>query len=309
MILFQNCSQIQPQAGLIEQQSLYDGAQKIDQIYLASLISDSTLLFSQSGSTNLISLLPEYSDKGSIFISVDLPFSGTLASFAGSTNSEEIRITINNDEVRAYHLTDSSNYSYKTQNIPQGSQRILIALSAGVEPDDLILMVNGKRSLQSAVHVGAPSSFSYVYKSFTSSSVLENFVFNRNLNAAELNVYSRFLAQRYSISQVVFDPQVLMPEGGSPTNNNPSPEFLAAKSVIDNSCISCHNNSNVGDFRNLTQAQFIQKGLVVPGDLAGSKLYYRLNGATSGPGARNMPQGGQLSSPQIQAVTDWIMSL
>jgi hypothetical protein len=309
MLFFQNCSQIKPMEGVIENQSLYDGAKKLDDLYLSALKADTTLLFSRSNNINEVSELPAFSDAGSVLVAVDLPATGVIASLAGSVDSEEIRITVENNFVYAYHLTDANNYVYKSMPVPTGVTKILIAVSAGPQPENLVLLVNGQLATNELQKIGAATAFSYVYKDIVYSTTLDVLVLNRHLTAAELNVFSRYIAKKSTIAGVVFDPQVINPsQGGGETA--PTPLFLAAKVVIDNNCTSCHNNnSTIGDYRNLTQAQFVQKGLVVPSDLANSKLYYRLDGAVVGPGPRNMPQGGQLSPTQIQAVSDWIGSL
>ena len=41
------------------------------------------------------------------------------------------------------------------------------------------------------------------------------------------------------------------------------------------------------------------------GSPAGSKLYYRLQGAPGG----NMPQGGSISAADVQTISDWITNV
>lgn len=67
-----------------------------------------------------------------------------------------------------------------------------------------------------------------------------------------------------------------------------------AKAIFDSKCNACHAFANSTDMVNL--------GLIVPGDLANSKIYQRLINDT-------MPQGGPaLDAASKQVVFDWISS-
>ena len=85
-----------------------------------------------------------------------------------------------------------------------------------------------------------------------------------------------------------------------------SSDFLAVKTMIRNSCISCH-----AEWNSYTSADFIASGLVVIANATASKLYYRNQNATSGAGPRNMPNGGQaaLTEAELIIMTNWINSL
>ncbi len=85
-----------------------------------------------------------------------------------------------------------------------------------------------------------------------------------------------------------------------------SSDFLAVKSMIRNSCVSCH-----AEWNSYTETDFKMAGLVVAANPTASKLYYRNQNSTSGVGPRNMPYGGQvaLTDAELFIMTNWINSL
>ncbi len=85
-----------------------------------------------------------------------------------------------------------------------------------------------------------------------------------------------------------------------------SAEFLAVKTMLRNSCISCH-----AEWNSYSNTDFLSSGLVVAANATGSKLYYRNQKATSGSGPTNMPNGGQvaLTEAELMVMTSWINSL
>lgn len=80
-----------------------------------------------------------------------------------------------------------------------------------------------------------------------------------------------------------------------------SSEFLEVRAIVDG-CLGCH-----GDF-GTTQAEWIQNGLVVPGEPFSSSLYFRLKGS-EGPGTKNMPPFGSLVSEDVLKIQTWIENL
>ena len=85
-----------------------------------------------------------------------------------------------------------------------------------------------------------------------------------------------------------------------------SADFLAVKTMLRNSCISCH-----AEWNSYTDADFVSSGLVAAANATASKLYYRNQNATSGAGPTNMPSGGQaaLTEAELVTMTNWINSL
>ncbi len=85
-----------------------------------------------------------------------------------------------------------------------------------------------------------------------------------------------------------------------------STDFLAVKTMLRNSCISCH-----AEWNSYTDTDFVNTGLVIAANSAASKLYYRNQVATMGPGPKNMPSGGQaaLTDAELAIMINWINSL
>lgn len=85
-----------------------------------------------------------------------------------------------------------------------------------------------------------------------------------------------------------------------------SSDFLAVKTMLRSSCISCHPEWN-----SYTDTDFVTGGLVVAANASASKLYYRNQVATMGPGPKNMPSGGQvaLTDAELAIMISWINSL
>lgn len=79
-------------------------------------------------------------------------------------------------------------------------------------------------------------------------------------------------------------------------------EFRAAKLIMTQSCAGCHQ------YHTRTEAQLKTDGLMVAGNPEGSSLYHRLTGASGGAGPKNMPQGGSLSSSDVQTIRFWILN-
>lgn len=82
--------------------------------------------------------------------------------------------------------------------------------------------------------------------------------------------------------------------------------FLSVNSMLSSKCSGCHPA-----WVSFSESDFISGGLIVPQSPATSKLYFRNQNATIGPGPRTMPNSGfpALTSDEIQTMTDWINSL
>ena len=85
-----------------------------------------------------------------------------------------------------------------------------------------------------------------------------------------------------------------------------SPNYLIAKAAINSACLQCH-----GIWKQYTEQTFIDTGLVVRGDPDASKLYYRNQQVSTGPGPKNMPPSGNpaISSADLAAMQQWISAL
>ena len=84
-----------------------------------------------------------------------------------------------------------------------------------------------------------------------------------------------------------------------------SPQFAAVRTSLFK-CQNCH-----GSWLSLKEADFKTLGLVVAKSPAASKLYYRNQNATSGPGPKNMPNGGYpaFSTAELDNLVAWINTL
>jgi hypothetical protein len=186
------------------------------------------------------------------------------------------------------------------------------------------LLINGKVQQSGVVSTGVPADFSSVARPLSTtgtfleymmwSGVSANTATAGKLSIAELNVMSRYLANNLSIPNVIFDPAVVGGASGGGGGTVDQTRFLAAKAVFEAKCTSCHyNGGNYPNLTNLTEAKALafSPAVVVKGDLASSKLYYRLSGSTVGPNiGRNMPSGGAtISASEVQAVADWINNI
>lgn len=82
-------------------------------------------------------------------------------------------------------------------------------------------------------------------------------------------------------------------------------KFKAVVPVIISKCASCHTHQAWYGF---DEDDYNLNGLVVAGTPVSSKMYYRLSTATTGPGPRNMPQGGAaaFTETEVALMQDWI---
>jgi mono/diheme cytochrome c family protein len=93
-------------------------------------------------------------------------------------------------------------------------------------------------------------------------------------------------------------------EGGGGT-----PEFQAAQAILRDNCATCHTQASHQTWGNISEAQFIAQGLVVPGSLSGSQLYTKIAGNSTGIAGNMPPSGGNLNSTQLQTIETWINNI
>ncbi|AHZ85033.1 hypothetical protein AB1A81_11575 [Bdellovibrio bacteriovorus] len=319
MILgFQNCSDFALQDQVLYEQGIFDSREALDQKSLPKLLSSSELSFwSKPGNPSYVNKALFMADQLSFVVALDTSMTGKVFSVSAGANQEDAYINIAAGKIRVVRAApDASNISFMEVNLPSTGSKMVIAAGFGVKPTEMSLQVNGVVQTAEIQKTGTPGDFAFTVKSVatggTGGQIYEYVVYGGSatdglaLTKGELNVMSRYVATNNLIENVIFDP-ALINEGKEVVEENP--KFLAAKAVIDAKCLSCHNSSSYGDFRNLTETKALSRGLVKAKDLAGSKLYYRLTGATVGPGPRNMPTSGSMSSAEAQAVADWIDSI
>lgn len=82
-------------------------------------------------------------------------------------------------------------------------------------------------------------------------------------------------------------------------------DFKAIVPTIISKCASCHTHQA---WYGYAETDYFGAGLIIPGDYANSKLYYRLSTSTEGPGPKNMPQGGSaaFTESEITLLKTWI---
>ncbi|WP_413290523.1 c-type cytochrome [Bdellovibrio sp. HCB337] len=312
---FQNCGGgMAPLEGVVEQQSIVD----IDASSIPRLLSSSSYVYRKTQNTETVNKTPALSETASAVLVFDRAATGTIYRFYASANTDEARISLEtNGMIRIWHISTGSHYAYADVPLPDASagNQVTVAASFGLATSSMKLLVNGMKQNLTLQKVGSPYDFSYVQKTvvlgaLTGGTLWDVATFSQSISGLDLNVMSRSMANALQVYNVAFDSSLINDTGDDGGVSGDSPEFLAAKAVIDNNCLGCHNSSNNGDFRNLTQSQYISKGLVVAKNPGASKIYYRLTGAAAGPGPANMPQGAAaLSAADVAAVAAWINGL
>lgn len=80
-----------------------------------------------------------------------------------------------------------------------------------------------------------------------------------------------------------------------------SVEFVAAKQILTERCLSCHSN-----WTSYSESDFLAKNLIKRSSAATSSLYIRIRGNDAGV-AGDMPQGqSNLTYVETRAIKDWI---
>ena len=90
------------------------------------------------------------------------------------------------------------------------------------------------------------------------------------------------------------------------TKADPLALFASAKTVLNNRCTSCHSaGGGETSFALATETEFVTKGFVTPGNIATSKIIYRLKNYTTG-NSRNMPPGTALTTQDYNTLVNWV---
>ncbi|WP_413561059.1 hypothetical protein [Bdellovibrio sp. HCB209] len=87
-----------------------------------------------------------------------------------------------------------------------------------------------------------------------------------------------------------------------------SPQFQAAQAVLRDKCATCHTQASHPAWANISESQFVSRGLVTAGSLSGSILYTKITGNSVG-GGNMPPSGGTLSVTEMQALETWILNM
>lgn len=310
---FQNCGgALVPLDGVVEQQSIAD----IDHATLPQLLADKDYVYRSTNGVVSLNKSTVLAETSSVIMVIDRTLTGAFYRFYASDHVDEVRVSIEPEGVlRVWHISTINHLTFAEVPLPEASygNQITVAAAFNVGPESITFLVNGVKQSLSFHKGGSPYDNSYLQRTLVLSpsggQILDVAVFARVLTSLELNVMSRSMANALQIYNVSFDASLINDTGDGSTSG-PSEEFLAAKTVIDNNCLSCHSSSNYGDFRNLTEAQYISKGLVVAKNPGASKIYYRLNGALAGSGPRDMPEGGAaLSTEDVAKIETWINSI
>ena len=96
------------------------------------------------------------------------------------------------------------------------------------------------------------------------------------------------------------------------TKPSPVDLFASAKTILNNKCASCHTAggpNGATNFALTTEKEFINNNLVVPGDIANSKIIYRLKNYTVDNGLRNMPPGSPLTAQEYTTLVNWVSGI
>ncbi len=85
-------------------------------------------------------------------------------------------------------------------------------------------------------------------------------------------------------------------------------QFVAARKVIQNRCVSCHDNYHDRWASLSSSADFVAEGIVVPNDPSNSNLIKRT--VNTGETVSNMPPGGSpLPNDEYNTLVDWVTGI
>lgn len=318
LVSFQNCGDFALQDDVVYLESLSSMAAELDNTLLTPLLDSSEMAYWNSdGLGDSIKKNPILGKASAVVVALDRTSTGKVVAMHSGSMSEECSIYIDGTVIRGIRYSSATSYSYVETRVPSLGAKMVVGVSCGEAAADLTLMVNGITQVASQVKVGTPVDFSYLSKNVTEGNTAgvidEVMAYSVSLSKAQLNVLSRFIAANQQIANVVLDPALLSDNssgGGGTGTVLPSAAFIAAKAVIDAKCLSCHaSGSSYGAFANLTESTALSRDLVKKGNPNGSILYYRLVGSAGTGGPKNMPQGGNISAAEVQAVADWIAGI
>lgn len=324
---FQNCGGgFDLQEEVLYEQGLLGSIKALDEKVLPGLLDTSTLAVWYKSDD------PEFkkneivdADQWSFVLAADTAATGTLLKINTELPEEpteiveECSISVVDGKIRATrrHTLSVDYEEYLEVPLPLVGDKMVIAAAFGRNASEIKLMLNGVMQSGTIVKTGTPNFFEPMKKvvssSPTSGMVYEYVVYaggalfpqKTKLSLEEMNVISRYIAGNNLIPNVILDPS-LIPSNGPVIE---TPEFVAAKAVIDAKCIHCHKPGGTSpDLVGLSASKAVSQKLVVKGNAVSSKLYYRLKNA-SGTGPQNMPTDADFSSAEAKAVEDWINSL
>lgn len=296
-VTFQNCSEF-----VARQIASEEGIQSQSDKGVLSRLFSSEELVAASNLSAVSKALPNvfFGQEFSVVALVSLDKVSQLSIYGGSLDTESSDLIWDGSFFYLKHTSDATNYSQVKVARPTGTQKwAIVAIRFSNKPETIKFMLNGVNlQVGTPVFAGFPVNYGYAAKQIKSSEIQEFYVFNRLLETYELNTLSRFIAQNYGLPPLPVDNTT------EPTPEEPPTEkFLMAQTVLQNNCFSCHQWSQY------SQKNFISAGLIVAQNKANSKIYYRLNGATEGPGPFTMPPGSALAASDRQIVADWIDSI
>nr|BFD66336.1 hypothetical protein HAGR004_13580 [Bdellovibrio sp. HAGR004] len=314
---FQNCSDFALQDQVLYEQGLFDSQTALDQKALPKLLNAEELSFwSKPGNPSFVNKSLFMANQISVVVAVDRSATGKIISVTSGVNQEDAFISIADGKVRATHAAvNASNYAFIETNLPSSGDKMVIAAGFGTKTTEISLLINGVVQTGTIQKVGTPDDFSYTAKSVevapSGGQVYEYVVYGGHtddaavLTKSELNVMSRYIATNNLIENVIYDPS-LANEGKDDTTTE-NPKFAPVKALLDAKCVTCHTHSS--NLKNMTETKALANNWVRAKNLAGSRLYYRLKGATTGSGPANMPTDNTLTAAEVQAVADWINSI
>ena len=85
--------------------------------------------------------------------------------------------------------------------------------------------------------------------------------------------------------------------------------FVAAYSVLNSQCISCHTGYHQSWGNYITEADWIADRLIVEGDATNSYLIQRIRNCGTGQDADMPNTGDSISRTECAAIKDWINSI
>lgn len=318
ILAFQNCSDFSLQDQVLYDQAVLESKAYLDNLHLSDLISlknQSLVRWYKKSDPGFYQVSTIFGSQWTIVAAVDRDVTGRIISVNTNVGEDDGYLTVVGGKLRA--VRQGSGYTqYKEVPLPTAGQQFVVAVSFGAAKGDINLMVNGILQQANVVNTGFAEDFLYIQKTIQTTGlakVLEYMVYTGSpeyltgkLNVAQLNVLSRYLGNSNMIPQVLFDP-ILFNEIDQGTGIEVNPKFTLAKQVLDAKCVSCHRGQEYPNLSGLKESNAIRNGLVVPGNLAKSLVYNRLQGAGY---EGTMPKAPMtLSASERQVIADWILSI
>lgn len=307
------CGQLRPQAELSSRQSEEDFKLAVDTSVRPRLLASETLVLKRQSGQNEKETSPIFADSLSMILLLENRNDGILALINSGANENETRLALSSGELQIRRTSSVGNISSSSLSLPSELNFHVVALRFGTQADDYEILLNGAPVNLEKNSSGSPGSYQYLLKDAVfatpAAGLNEIYLFTAKLADYELNSLARLIDETRGLGQTAFVAN-LVPGIGVPKEVL-RPEFVAARDVLNRSCVSCHNGGTAPSFLNMTEAQFLSRStadggkLAVKGSLAASALYYRLVTATRGPGPRNM----SISGSETQILETWINSI